>query len=177
MAEKRRHFEFMQKIHKAAQKSPFYKQIAPNLHIRQPDFDDYTDRRSVSMKYENWRVTTDELRSRQSQTAILRPNSDRNDVRKRSLSTQPPASAQQASPPQPDGANQKNVTGSKSVNISSVNSPNVNNATALVQQALQRAAQNKGLVAPVVSTILSQNSVKTTLSMARKNSGPDKTKK
>jgi hypothetical protein len=80
MAEKRRHFEMMQKIHKLAQSSPIYPQLANLLRIAPPKMEDYADRRILPMKYEEWTVTGSELRTRQSQTAINRPTSDRNDL-------------------------------------------------------------------------------------------------
>ncbi|XP_055341525.1 serine/threonine-protein phosphatase 2A 56 kDa regulatory subunit epsilon isoform-like [Paramacrobiotus metropolitanus] len=92
MAEKRRHFDLMVSLHKAAEKSPLFRALAPSLRIRPPDMEDYLDARNISMKYENWKVTAEELKAREAQTQSHRPSSDKNDVlgiRRRSLSSAP----------------------------------------------------------------------------------------
>lgn len=91
LADKRRHYEFMMRLHKAAENSPRYRDIAPRLKIRPPSMEDYTDRRNVSMRYENWKITAEELKVREAQTQSHRPSSDKNDmlgIRRRSLQNQ-----------------------------------------------------------------------------------------
>ncbi|OQV13972.1 Serine/threonine-protein phosphatase 2A 56 kDa regulatory subunit gamma isoform [Hypsibius exemplaris] len=182
-AERRRHFELMQKVYRIAQRSPMYPQLAKSLNIRPPSMEDYVDRRNVSMKYENWKVTEDELKTRESQTAIDRPNCERNDLlggRRRSMSA---PVTQSAAPPTQMASVTNPLTGSPkpSLPLQSILNGTVSGlkSSNTAVPAVTVAPSNPEKKKSEDSQSLAQSSLKSAFSsLTRKTSGSaDKSKK